>query len=261
MSQFGGAATPYPGGLSSVGDTDEYALWDAAYVLGSLSAAERREYEAHLRGCPSCREAVAELGGMPALLSQVSSDDVATMDEGDHATGATPPLRPQLLTSLLAKVSRRRRRSRMVTWTVAAAAAVVLLVGVLVAVRANPAIPTPAPPAQAQSTALTMTRLTPNGLSSTVQLSSEGWGTRIDMTCTYGVWPEGAAHEDDGDAGDKLAMVVVGRDGTRAQLATWVALTGVTATPVGSTSMPMDQIAAVQVVSVDNGEVLLQRSL
>jgi hypothetical protein len=44
-------------------------------------------------------------------------------------------------------------------------------------------------------------------------------------------------------------------------LATWVALTGVTATPGGSTSMPIDQIAAVQVVSGDNGEVLLQRSL
>ena len=27
---------------------DEHALWDAAYMLGSLSCADRREYEAHL---------------------------------------------------------------------------------------------------------------------------------------------------------------------------------------------------------------------
>ena len=66
----------------------------------------------------------------------------------------------------------------------------------------------------------------------------------------------------DGDeAGDNLALVVVGRDGSYVQLATWVALTGIPASPGGSTSMPMDQIAAVQVVAVDTGDVLLQRSL
>jgi hypothetical protein len=144
---------------------------------------------------------------------------------------------------------------------VAATAAAVLVVGVFVAVRSNPAMPIPTPPAQTQSTALPMTRVTPNGLTSSVSLSSHGWGTRIDMTCTYGVWPESAGRDDEDAAGDKLAMVVIGRDGSRAQLATWVALTGVTATPGGSTSMPIDQIAAVQVVSGDNGEVLLQRSL
>jgi len=243
-----------------MGDYDEYALWDAAYVLGSLSGADRREYEAHLTRCAPCRESVAELGGMPALLSALGRDDVADIDEGGQAASA-PPLRPQLLTSLLAKVSHRRRRSRLMTWTVAATAAAVLMLGAVVALRSNPAIPTPAPPAQAQSVALPMTRVTPNGLTASVSLSSHGWGTRIDMTCTYGVWPESAGHEDDDAAGDKLAMVVLGRDGSRAQLATWVALTGVTATPGGATSMPMDQIAAVQIISADNGEVLLQRSL
>jgi hypothetical protein len=56
-------------------------------------------------------------------------------------------------------------------------------------------------------------------------------------------------------------MVVVGRDGTHTQLATWVAEPGHTATPAGSISTPADQIAAVQVVSADNGQVLLERSL
>ncbi|MGH3523829.1 MAG: hypothetical protein ACRDU4_13665, partial [Mycobacterium sp.] len=45
------------------------------------------------------------------------------------------------------------------------------------------------------------------------------------------------------------------------QLATWVAEPGHTATPAASISTPTDQIAAVQVVSVDNGKVLLERSL
>ncbi|GAC1644254.1 MAG: hypothetical protein NVS4B6_17220 [Mycobacterium sp.] len=71
-----------PGGSwSSPGDTHEYALWDAAYVLGSLSFSERREFEAHLSTCPSCREAVSELSGMPALLAQLDPDDIASIDE------------------------------------------------------------------------------------------------------------------------------------------------------------------------------------
>jgi hypothetical protein len=40
-----------------------------------------------------------------------------------------------------------------------------------------------------------------------------------------------------------------------------VAVPGHTATPAGAISTPVDQIAAVQVVAADTGQVLLQRSL
>ena len=50
-------------------DGHKYVLWDAAYVLGSLSEVDRSEFEAHLGECASCRDAVTELSGMPALLS------------------------------------------------------------------------------------------------------------------------------------------------------------------------------------------------
>ena len=45
-----------PTGDSDVptGDSHDYATWDAAYVLGSLSSADRREFEAHLSVCPIC---------------------------------------------------------------------------------------------------------------------------------------------------------------------------------------------------------------
>ncbi|MDT5085988.1 MAG: hypothetical protein QOJ61_3031, partial [Mycobacterium sp.] len=58
-----------------------------------------------------------------------------------------------------------------------------------------------------------------------------------------------------------LAMVVVGRDGSHTRMATWVANPGYTATPAGSISTPVDQIASVQVVSAEHGQVLLERSL
>ena len=68
----------------SGGGNHRYAMWDAAYVLGSLSSADRREFEAHMADCPSCRETVAQLSGMPALLSQLDHSDVAAINESDH---------------------------------------------------------------------------------------------------------------------------------------------------------------------------------
>ena len=61
-------------------ENDPYALWDAAYILGSLSSNDRREYENHLSGCVPCRSAVGELSGMPALLAMLPSDEVASID-------------------------------------------------------------------------------------------------------------------------------------------------------------------------------------
>ena len=244
---------PDSGPLGGAVDTHEYAMWDAAYVLGSLSPAERREFETHMGTCKPCRQAVAEISGMPALLSRLDKHDVAAIDE---TGGASESPAPELLTSLLDKVASRRRRSRMLTWAAAAAAAVLLVAGAFVALRTNPAAPGP----PAGSPALAMTAVTPTTLSATITLTSHQWGTQIDMSCTYGPEPAGAGDHDQDDA-DQLGMVVVGRDGSQTRLATWIALAGVTASPGAATSMPVDQIAAVEVVSVDDGNVLLQRTL
>ena len=231
------------------GDNHRYAMWDAAYVLGSLSSADRREFEAHMVDCPSCREAVAQLSGMPALLSRLDRNEVAAINESDHTSGVQE-MSAELLPSLLATVRWRRRRTRLVTWTAAAAAAVVLSISVLVGVAGLS--PTSAPP-QASASALPMAQVGTTLLASTVSLSSQQWGTHIALkfVCTAPVY----AHH------DTVALVVVGRDGSQSRLATWVAIPGHTATPTGSISTPVDQIAAVQVVLADNGAVMLQRSV
>jgi anti-sigma factor RsiW len=232
------------------GDSHEYATWDAAYVLGSLSPADRREFEAHLSGCPLCTQAVAELSGMPALLSKLDSETVAAIND-QH--GEPPEMAPNLLPSLLFTVRRRRHRSRLMTWSASAAAAAVLAIGVFVGVAGVTShSPTSAPP-QASVSALPMAQIGTKALASTVSLSRQNWGTVIDLQCVC-LAPVYAHH-------DRLAMVVVSRDGAHTQLATWVADPGHTATPGGSISTPVDQIAAVQVVSADNGHVLLERSL
>src|ERR1700722_19021731 len=73
------ANNPKDGVLTMI-DNDRYATWDAAYVLGSLSAADRREFETHMATCAKCRQAVGELSGMPALLSRLDREDVAAID-------------------------------------------------------------------------------------------------------------------------------------------------------------------------------------
>jgi anti-sigma factor RsiW len=235
---------PLGDGALPAGDNHEYATWDAAYVLGSLSPADRREYEAHLSVCPSCSQAIAELSGMPALLSKLDGETVASLNQ------TSEPPAPDMLPSLLFAVRRRRRRTRLMTWSSAAAAAVLLCMGLFVGIGIHSS--TSAPP-QASVSALQMAQVGTHALASTVTLSGQGWGTFIDLRCVC-LAPVYAHH-------DKLAMVVVGRDGTHTQLASWVAEPGHTATPAGSISTPVNQIAAVQVVAADNGHVLLERSL
>ena len=60
-----------------------YSEWDAAYVLGSLSRQERREYEAHLDTCELCRAATGRLVPLPGLLAKLDpAEAMAILDEG-----------------------------------------------------------------------------------------------------------------------------------------------------------------------------------
>jgi anti-sigma factor RsiW len=245
MRVVGGFGQPGDHGDLPTGESHDYATWDAAYVLGSLSPADRREFEGHLCVCQLCSQSVSELSGIPALLSKLDGGTVAAMDAGGSLEGP-----PNLLPSLMTEVHRRRRRVRMATWTTGAAAAVLLAVGLFVGVWAHqPSASTP----QASIPVLQMDQVGTTALASTVSLSTQQWGTFIDLDCVC-LAPVTAHH-------DRLAMVVVGRDGAHTQLATWVADPGHTAKLAGSTSTPVDQIAAVQIVSADSGQLLLQRSL
>lgn len=235
-------------GSPSSGATHIYALWDAAYVLGSLSCSERREFEAHLPTCVACTEAVAELSGVPALLSHIDRTYVDTIDE--HSIPVSPTLLP-LRDQVLATVNSRRRRSRAMTWALATAAAVAI--GIFVVIQANPMALTPTQ--RNDALALAMTPVKPLPFAASVTLSRRAWGTRIDMNCTYTDRSAGIEYA------DRLAMVAVGRDGSSMQLVTWTARAGVPESLGASTSMPIEHIASVRIVSVNAGTVLLNRDL
>jgi anti-sigma factor RsiW len=228
---------------------DPFAMWDAAYVLGSLSATERREFEAHLATCQRCNAAVAELSGIPALLAQLSAEDVESID--DPAQPA--PLRPEVLDNLLQKVEWRRRRTRRIGLVTVAAAAAMLAIALVVAIL--PGIRGQGDDQQMAS-AVTMSKVAATPINATVTLTGFGWGTRVDMVCTYGDYASrGQAST------ENLSMVVLGHNGSQSEIATWVGVNGATALPSGNTTMQKDQIKSVQLVDTDTKAVLLQTDL
>ncbi|GAA4328075.1 hypothetical protein GCM10023178_40840 [Actinomadura luteofluorescens] len=49
-----------------------------SYVLGALDPGERSRLEAHLEGCPACRDELAGMAGLPALLGRVAGWRITT---------------------------------------------------------------------------------------------------------------------------------------------------------------------------------------
>jgi len=246
MTQFG---FPLGGDLL---DGDRYVTWDAAYVLGSLTSNERREYEAHLETCERCRSAVADISGIPALLAMLDIEDVRALDE---EAPETPPLRPEVLDSILEKVRWRRRRNRWLTSAAVGVAAALLAVGVVIAIRPEiVGLENYSP--QETTQAMDMAKVSDTPINASITLTGFGWGTRIDMACSYGEWGQSGTIPP-----QNLGMIVVGRDGSHTEVATWLGLSGATALPSATTPMQKDDIAAVQLVSSDNGKVLLEKHL
>ena len=228
---------------------DKYRTWDAAYVLGSLSREERIEFESHLRGCPACSSAVSELADIAGLLAQLDVRDFDALDQSPRPHAATA-VAPRLVGPTPVW-----RRPALQAALVAAAciAATAIVIGALAFLRSDSLTSPPPASSQAQMSALPMTPVRPSSLTATVSLVGRSGDTEIQMRCTYGQEPDGGADS------DELAMVVVGRDGTRRQLTNWVGHSGTTTTPAGIVALPVGQIAEVQVVSADTGDVLLNR--
>ena len=216
--------------------TDQYADWDGAYVMGSLSRAERVEYEEHLATCPDCARAVAELAPLPGLLGRLERPDaelLLTPVAEPPASIATPRVVP------LERPSLWRRTSVRLSLGAAAAAVVAAAVVIPLAVH-------DAPGADATVALHSVVgRTLP--LSATVGLTSTTWGTEVDMTCVYAGY-EGASRP--------YMLYVVDTAGRTELVSSWHAAPGETARTVGSTDLAVGDIAQVQLRAPD-GTVLL----
>jgi hypothetical protein len=112
--------------LSGCGDI-RLAL--GVYVVGAIDPAERSIVDAHLSHCMACREELAGLAGLPALLGRVPARDVERLTEAGLGLDSPEEPSPELLSSLLRRVAARRRARKWRTITAAVAASVIAVSG------------------------------------------------------------------------------------------------------------------------------------
>lgn len=230
----------------------EFAHLDGSYVLGALSPTERLEFERHLASCAECSRSVRELAGIPGLLAQVDLSDIEDVP--------VPPVPATLLPSLVGEVrSSQRRRS---VWVGALAASVAALAAGTFTVatglgRDEPMVASnPTPSASSTASKLPMESVGASPISADVALAGVAWGTRLEMTCSYG------KGEDDYEAihGWVYGLFVQTRDGRFEQVATWKGLPGRTMNLQAATAAQREDIQRVE-VRTTGGVVVLRLSV
>lgn len=124
-------------------DCSEARLLLGVYVLGAIDPAERALVDSHLAGCRECRDELAGLAGLPALLARVGTEEAIALaatdgppagEAGEEAGRDKAPPR-ELLATVLDLAAARRRRRRWREAGLAAAAALIIAVGVFGGLR------------------------------------------------------------------------------------------------------------------------------
>jgi anti-sigma-K factor RskA len=95
------------------------------YVVGAIDPAERAIVDEHLSTCAACRDELAGLAGLPAMLSHVPAEDVARIGQSVTSLPEQHEPSPEMLGALLSRVAE-KRRARL--WRGAAAVAAAALV-------------------------------------------------------------------------------------------------------------------------------------
>lgn len=224
-------------------DHERFADWDAAYLLGALSATDRASFEGHLAGCAHCRSAIGEIAPTLGLLSRVAPERAVSMLQGPTPEAPAPEHREQVISFAAAQDLRRRR-----TWIVGLAAAAAIIVAA-VALPVTTALRTP------DSRTFALEQVIDAPLTATVSIADVAWGTRIDMTCAYGRSDRAPAD------GWVYALVVIADDGTESVLSTWRARPETTARLSAGTDLASADIAAVEIRGVASGDVLMRTTV
>ena len=251
--------------MTASGSCAELRASLGVYVLGAIDPAERSRLEAHLESCPSCRDGLAGLAGMPALLGRVNEAQITQV--------AGPP--PELLDALLHRAAQRRRGlparlagggrppgAGRLWWVPVAVAACALLViggvaGGVVAARtddggrqvAGPPSSAPASPSGATATEAGAERLAATGDNDRVRavlvLYKKAWGTKVEL------------HLSGVPLGGHCRWFAVSRDGRRDMLGSWyVAYDKGYGVYESSTMFQRDQLFSFQVVTLEGRPIL-----
>jgi len=222
------------------------------YVLGAIDPADRSMVDAHLSTCPECREELAGLAGLPALLRRIPVGEAQQLadDDLDELAGAGLPgpevPSDDMLRSLLGRTTQVRQARR---WRgLAAAAAVVVIAGAAGAAGwsamhhgagspGHPAVP-------ANFTSVSATNPLTH-VAATVRYAAKDWGTVLD-TQVKNV-----------PAGDRCQLLVTDSSGHTTVVGGWT--TSYDERSVwypGSSGVTLDSVRSFEVTS--HGKVLVK---
>jgi anti-sigma-K factor RskA len=212
------------------------------YVVGAIDPAERTLVDIHLGTCPDCREELAGLAGLPALLGRVPASDAERLilHSAEVKDLEEPPA--ELLNSLIRRVAERRAVRRWRTLAAAAAAVVIALAGG--AAGARIIAPSTHPIAAHAAVPEVVTATNPRThVSAIISYTAKSWGTRMD------VWVAGIKD------GTSCQVWAVNASGQRWQAGSWTVPGGPEPGYPASVSLPASQLRSFEITS--GGRVLV----
>ena len=197
--------------MTQIWDCTDARLSLGVYVLGAIDPAERALVDAHLVTCRDCRDELAGLAGLPALLARVNPDEISRICADDTVRTVADDRPPgELIGTVLDLAEARRRRTR---WRFLASAAAVVaiaggLFGGLSSITTTRTVPIPvSAPGTHWDTVEATSSVT--GASASVAYSHELWGDAFEVLV------------DHIPVGTTCQLWVVHPNGTRTQVASW----------------------------------------
>ncbi|MFC4909957.1 anti-sigma factor family protein [Actinomadura gamaensis] len=183
-----------------------------AYALGLLDGPDRRGFEAHLAGCPRCRDELGALRGVAEALDGLPPELIIDGEPAEEPDATVVSL-------LRRRVGRARRRQRTAVLTGIAAGIVLLAGAVGTGVTIGDRHASPGSSGEAAAALLahgrSLTASDPSsGVAGTVALEPKDWGSRVALRLTRSPGPL------------ECDLVAVDRSGVAHPVAGWSVPTG-----------------------------------
>lgn len=207
-----------------------------AYALGTLDVVDRALVEQHLETCEDCRQALAEISGLPGLLSLLTVSDIAVLSDHDPTRFEVGDELYQRLAAVASEDLEQRqeatahRRGRRL---LAVAASLVLLAGVGAGAGVW---------ATHDSTShwRTVSATGTSGVRMNVGLDAQATGTALRVSVS-------GLHQD-----EQCWLYAIDRNGRRDLAGQWTSTYKGNAQQTGSTDIPADQLSKLVLVGTNH---------
>jgi Putative zinc-finger len=155
------------------------------YVVGAIDPADRTLVDNHLGMCHDCREELAGLAGLPALLGRVPAAEAERLilQSAEVRDLEEPPA--ELLGSVLRRVAERRAVRRWRGLAAAAAAVLIAVAGGAAGARIFVSGGQPAGTTQASPVNEVVSATNPRtNVTAVIRYTGRSWGTKMDVWVT-----------------------------------------------------------------------------